>query len=314
VKKERRFAGASAFRQALEARLNQRAKREGLDVQRLRRQVAFDRLLCRLFSEGAAHWALKGGYAMELRIAGARATRDIDLALRQRIQARGEALNLRILKMLQAAAAQDKADFFTFTIGEPGMDLDGAPYGGARYPVECRMDGRVFARFHLDVGVGDTIIEPLEEIHGQAWLNFAGIPAAVFLATPREQQFAEKLHAYTLPRGERPNSRVRDLVDMVLLIHGGLDVVRLVSAVAKTFRHRATHDIPQELLSPPSGWEGPFAELAEECGLPPDIATGFEEVAGFVASLNLPAPTHSRHSRRASDQSARARQRSKGQD
>jgi hypothetical protein len=290
VKIERRFADAAAFRQALETRLNQKAKREGLDVQRLRRQVAFDRLLCRLFSEGAVHWALKGGYAMELRMAGARATRDIDLALRQRIRASGEALNLRILKMLQAAAAQDQADFFTFVIGEPMADLDGAPYGGARYPVECRMDGRVFTRFHLDVGVGDTIIEPLEEIQGHGWLDFAGIPSTVFFATPREQQFAEKLHAYTLPRGKRPNSRVRDLVDMVLLIRGRLDAVRLISAIEKTFKRRGTHDIPGQLVSPPADWAGPFAELAGECNLPTDIATGFGEVAKCVASLNLPPP------------------------
>ncbi len=289
MKKGHKFANAASFRQALETRLNQKARREGLDVQRLRRQVAFDRLLCRLFSDGASRWALKGGYAMELRIAGARATRDIDLALRQSIRAKGEALNLRILEMLQTAAALDKADFFVFVIGEPTMDLDGAPYGGARYPVECRMDGRVFARFHLDVGVGDTLIEPLEEIHGQAWLGFAGIPAAVFPATPREQQFAEKLHAYTLPRGARPNSRVRDLVDMILLIRGGLEVPRLVSAIEKTFRRRKTHDIPGQLASPPAAWAGPFAELAGECGIAADIAARFEEVAGFVVSLRMTA-------------------------
>jgi len=33
----------------------------------------------------------------------------------------------------------------------------------------------------------------------------------------REQQFAEKIHAYTLPRSAT-NSRVKDLVDMALLI------------------------------------------------------------------------------------------------
>ena len=28
------------------------------------------------------------------------------------------------------------------------MDLDAAPYGGARYPVESRLDGRAFVKFH----------------------------------------------------------------------------------------------------------------------------------------------------------------------
>ena len=58
-------------------------RREGGDIQRMRRQTAFDRLLCRLFHEGNAPWLLKGGYAMELGIKTARTTRDIDLALRE---------------------------------------------------------------------------------------------------------------------------------------------------------------------------------------------------------------------------------------
>ena len=33
---------------------------------------------------------------------------------------------------------------------------------------------------------------------------------------PCEQQFAENLHTYTLPRKGVANTRVRDLVDMVL--------------------------------------------------------------------------------------------------
>ena len=55
-----------------------------MDVQRLRRQVAFDRLLARLFpkrSETKYPWILKGGYAMELRIRAARTTKDLDLTL-----------------------------------------------------------------------------------------------------------------------------------------------------------------------------------------------------------------------------------------
>ena len=45
---ERQYATASAFRTALEARLNERARRDGVDRHRLRRQVAFDRLLARM--------------------------------------------------------------------------------------------------------------------------------------------------------------------------------------------------------------------------------------------------------------------------
>jgi hypothetical protein len=77
----RRYASAAAFRVALETRLKAISKAEGIDLQRLRRQVSFDRLLARLFAEKNAPWLLKGGYAMELRLRTARTTKDIDISL-----------------------------------------------------------------------------------------------------------------------------------------------------------------------------------------------------------------------------------------
>lgn len=79
---ERVYTTAASFRQALEARLFRLAEAEGVDLMRLRRQVAFDRLLARVLSDGGDSWALKGGYALELRSRTARTTRDIDLTLR----------------------------------------------------------------------------------------------------------------------------------------------------------------------------------------------------------------------------------------
>jgi Nucleotidyl transferase AbiEii toxin, Type IV TA system len=85
-----------------------------------------------------------------------------------------------------------------------------------------------FARFHLDAGVGDVIVEPLETIVCQDWLAFAGIESSRVRMIAREQQFAEKIHAYTLPRNIA-NNRVKDLVDMALLIgSGGLDKQRIL--------------------------------------------------------------------------------------
>src|ERR1700677_1643114 len=81
----KKYATAAAFRRALEDRLQDIARKEGVDLQRRPRQVAFDRLLARLFQEGqsrALPWVLKGGYAMELRIKAARTTKDIDLTMR----------------------------------------------------------------------------------------------------------------------------------------------------------------------------------------------------------------------------------------
>lgn len=145
----KRYATAAAFRRALEDRLRDIAGNEGVDLQRLRRQVAFDRLLARLFQSGqplAQPWVLKGGYAMELRIKAARTTKDIDLTMRSVVSSgdkKADTKNLAVLEKLQEAAGFTSDDFFSYTVGEPIADLDAAPYGGARFPIEARVDGRV---------------------------------------------------------------------------------------------------------------------------------------------------------------------------
>ena len=280
------YTTATAFRQALEARLMNLSRSEGIDVQRLRRQLSFDRLLARLFKEAKEPWALKGGYAMELRLATARTTRDIDLTVIQIITGDEKDRIERILEMLQASAAIDLGDAFTFLVGEPVMDLDAAPYGGGRFPVEARMDGRVFAKFHLDVGVGDVVIEPLEYLQGRDWLEFAEISTAAFPAISSEQQFAEKYHAYTLPRQDRENSRVRDLVDMLLLIgNGKLNHGKTADSLKLTFNRRTTHAFPKETSTPSFAWEKPFAALAAECGLDENIDTALSELKSFINKL-----------------------------
>ncbi|HVB85314.1 MAG TPA: nucleotidyl transferase AbiEii/AbiGii toxin family protein [Candidatus Dormibacteraeota bacterium] len=286
----KRYATAAAFRRALEDRLQDTASKEGVDLQRLRRQVAFDRLLARLFHVGeplALPWVLKGGYAMELRINAARTTKDIDLTMRSALspgEKKDDKTNLAVLEKLQEAAAFRSDDFFVYTIGEPISDLDAAPYGGARFPVEARLDGRVFVGFHLDVGIGDAVMEPLEVIEGRDWLGFAGIASPSLYMIPREQQFAEKLHAYTLPRSGALNSRVRDLVDMVLLIQSGTLVKsKVAEAIGVTFDRRRTHTLPKMLLYPPTDWRKPFEALAKECRLSEGIESAFAALEKFLS-------------------------------
>jgi hypothetical protein len=187
--------------------------------------------------------------------------------------------------MLQSVADIPLGDWFEYAIGPPVIDLTAAPYGGARYPVEARMDERIFARFHLDAGIGDVVMQPLETIICRDWLGFAGIESARVRMIAREQQFAEKIHAYTLPRNAA-NSRVKDLVDLALLIRsGGLDKQRILDALHLTFERRGTHDLPGGLVPPPADWQIPFQALAEECGLPTDIAAVFAGVQEYLQEV-----------------------------
>ena len=76
-----RYASAAAFRRALETRLLAQSRNGGVSLIRLRKSVAFDRLLARVFAVAPDRWVLKGGLALDYRLgARARTTMDIDLA------------------------------------------------------------------------------------------------------------------------------------------------------------------------------------------------------------------------------------------
>jgi len=69
---------------ALEDRIKRIARDENIDLQKLRRQVAYERFFARLFQLGHPDWVLKGGYAMEFRFQNARTTKGRDFTVRNR--------------------------------------------------------------------------------------------------------------------------------------------------------------------------------------------------------------------------------------
>ncbi len=288
----KRYATATAFRTALEARLRQRAGGSQTSLGRVRRQVAFERFLARLFHEASSPWLLKGGYALELRLGDtARSTRDLDLSVPypQRLITGEGGAGMAVREALADAAERDLGDWFEFAIGPTMADLDGPPGGGARYPLDCRVDGRIFAQFHVDVGLGDQVAGEPEWLVGHDFLAFAGVPPAQLVVLPPAQHFAEKIHAYTFPWQGRPNTRVRDLVDLVLLIDtGALDPAVTVAALRLTFTGRATHPLPRALPPPPQAWATPFAALASEVNLTErTVDAAFARVSGFYATLPI---------------------------
>lgn len=280
------FKTATDFRKSLEKRLQLIATKTNEDLQRLRRKVAFDRLLARIFSQEKGDFFLKGGYAMELRIGQARATKDIDLTCIRRIKNEDQLLNELILQELQTLAQIDLGDHFIYQIGKAQIDLENAPYGGARYPVSALIDGKLFVRFQLDIGV-DIVANKIENIEGANWLEFCGIPSPIIPTISIEQQFAEKLHAYTLPRENKLNSRVKDLIDMILLLQmRNFKLEEARYALERVFKARNTHSLPQKLNEPPFQWEPQFTIMAAECGLSLNIGEAFRVVSHFYEEMN----------------------------
>jgi Nucleotidyl transferase AbiEii toxin, Type IV TA system len=77
-----RYESGAAFRRALEDSLRTLSLSSTLPLVRLRKMVAFDRLLARLIAAEPDRWVLKGGLALQFRLGSrARKTKDIDLFL-----------------------------------------------------------------------------------------------------------------------------------------------------------------------------------------------------------------------------------------
>jgi len=284
-----------ALRAALQARLRNLARQRGTDLQRLQRRVAFERLLARLFAGRDPPWLLKGGYALELRLPNrARSTLDLDLSvpeperlLSSPIGSEPARRDAEIHEQLQIAAERDLDDGFQFLVRLPRRVA--MPGGGIRCSVEARLAGRAFARFHLDVGLGDPVLDPPEWVTGSNLLDFARIPAARVALYPVAPQFAEKIHAYTFPWQDRDNTRVKDLVDLVLLIHAGqIDPERARRALRATFAARASHPLPLRLPEPPPDWAEPYAALAQELDLPAaTLSQAYAYLVGYWSAWQL---------------------------
>src|SRR5271157_845685 len=289
MKPEQKYRTAQSMRIALEDRLNRISRDKGVDIMHMRRHVAFDRLLARLFSGHSKDLIVKGGYALELWINNARTTRDIDISFKGDLGGvwTGERSSdpKALQNFLQNLVSLHSKDYFEFIIGNAVFDLDNAPYGGYRLPIEARMAGRIFIKFEIDVAAGDVWIEPHDSIKTQDWFGFAGIEAPRVPVISQEQQFAEKIHAYTLPR-KTPNSRVKDLVDILLLIERGtLKTDKLRKVLPKTFTRRKTHDIPSDLPDPPVSWNTPFKKMAETIGLPGDLHSAIDRIRQFYRTI-----------------------------
>ncbi|RCG32095.1 nucleotidyl transferase AbiEii/AbiGii toxin family protein [Sphaerisporangium album] len=272
------------LRKALESRLKQQAEVNGTDLGRLRRRALFDRLAARLAAEASDRWVLKGGAALEFRLLNrARATKDLDLALRDQTLT-GNALRDELIEVL---AEDVDGDRFVFRVGPPQeLDSDSAGRPAWRFSVEGHLAGKVFAAIRLDVVQRSEELAATEQIELPGVLAFADIAPRKIEAVHRRQHFAEKLHAFTRDYGVRPNTRVKDLVDLVLLLEDGLRPDRELLAVAEhVFAVRATHPLPLSIPDPPPSWAGTYPDQAANLTeASTDLHTAMLIVRGFWAT------------------------------
>lgn len=250
----------------------------------IRKLVAFDRLLARVFYNKDESFALKGGYSLELRLGRSRTTQDVDLIIQSRLLPDSLPEHGQEIKaILQEKLDRDLGDYFTFRLAKVSPLL-AATIGGYRIQSTALLGGTHFEEFHLDIAIAETDPSPLDELKGESWLDFANVDQAKVLAIPQELQFAEKLHAYTHHREDRENTREKDLIDMVILISRNLDPEETKVRVHSVFAARKTHELPIEINRPPSSWGKVFAKHAEELNYPGTLEDAFNSVNSFYES------------------------------
>jgi len=284
-----KYETPEAFRTALEQRLKNEAEASGRALLRLRKRVAFERFLARLATSESSGWVLKGAFALELRLGlRTRTTKDIDLGRADDEEAATEHLN--------AATRVDLGDFFSFDVRRtPALDA-ATGFRAVRYTARADLAGRRFEQFPVDVAFSESSPIQAKSFLTANSLEFAEIAASRLPVIPLEQHVAEKLHAYTSSygRGERESTRVKDLVDLVLIAElAELDAKRLSRALATTFEQRARQPLPSVVPPPPLSWARPYAGLAREVGLEADIAAGHAGAARLLDPI-LEADTEGR--------------------
>jgi len=264
---------------SLSHRLRNRAAELAVDPARLRRHLVFQRVLARLAPSG--QWVLKGGFSLEVRLALAgRATMDLDMVL---AEAAASALDLQDL--LDEALASDLDDDFTFSIALPralpARDM-GTP--GWRVKVQASVAGQRFEQITLDVVIApDEIVGAVQQIVVEPVIAGAGFEAATVPAVDIAQHSAEKLHAYCrVYANDQPSSRVKDLVDLVLMIEAGLLPPDAWAARCSHVFHVRDGSLPPAgLPAPPESWRAPYEQTADDLGISAaSLTDAYDLVAG----------------------------------
>jgi hypothetical protein len=275
------YETAQALRTALERRLLNRSKQTGVALDRLRRRVLFERVVARLEAANPGRWVLKGGMALDVRLRDkARLTKDIDLGLRDDVNDPRH-LHDQIARAFDIDGDRDR---FVLSAAEPEqLVADDAGRVTWRVRVAAELAGKPFGGIGLDVSPRAHELERTELVTLPNLLEFAGIPAPVIEIIDIQRHGAEKFHAMLRDYGDRDNTRVRDLVDIVLLIeHDELEPSLVGEAVTSVWAERDGAKPPRTFPALPPNWPHRYEQLATENGL---TAKSFDDAVILVERL-----------------------------
>jgi len=261
VTAERGYGSPDAFRRALTDRLRAAARESRWDLPQLQRQMAYDRLLERLYFVDDG-WIVKGAAALLAREIGVRASIDIDVY-------RAKALEIAEAE-LRAAAARDIGDWFRFELGPRQPAGDGSP--AVRLPVLAYIGQTEWASFHVDLVGSDIVMTGTpDDVPPLARVAIPDVEQHGYRAYPLVDHIADKIASMfqRYGRGQQTSTRFRDLVDLVSITGGAtVDAEAQVTALRSEERRRQI-TLPERFDVPDrAAWEAGYAREAERSLLP----------------------------------------------
>lgn len=177
------------------------------------RQEHFRRFLSRIFSEADdSRWMLKGGTGVLARVGSARATRDVDLFLREQ-SLEGALADLRRLAVI------DLGDFFRFEYREHGSAVGGqqAYVEGYHVGFDVYIGANKRGTLNVDLVVNAMITDAPTVKSPANGLHIPKLPSYDYRLYPVVDQIADKVCATLADYSGKPSSREWDLVDLVVL-------------------------------------------------------------------------------------------------
>lgn len=268
------YGSPNSFRRALTDKLKALAAESKWEPPQLQRQIAYDRLLERLYlvDEG---WVVKGATALLARDLGVRGTIDIDLYRQVALE---EATH-----ELREAAALDLGDWFTFELGAEQPVSDDT--GGLRVPVRASVGPTLWASFHVDLlGAELTMTGSPERMPALARVGMPDVEQHGYRVYPLVDHVADKVAATfdRYGRSRATSTRYKDLVDLVAIasapsVEAGAQMTALASEAG-----RRGIKLPQRFVVPDRElWVPGYAAEARRSLLA--VAQTLDEALAIVA-------------------------------
>ena len=275
----RGHASPAAFRRALTDKLTTVAQTGKWSLGQLQRQIAYDRLLERLYAADEG-WVVKGATALLARDLGVRASIDVDVF---------RAAELEVAEReLREATALDLGDWFVFEAGAAQQVGDGT--AGRRVPIRTLIGPTDWARFHVDlVGSEVTMTGTPEQMPALARVTMPDVEQRGYRVYPLVDHVADKIAA-TFDRygkSRSPSTRYKDLIDLVAIASAASVDAEAQIVALRSEAERRLIELPADFTVPDREvWKRGYEAEAARSLL--EVAATLEEALELMARFANP--------------------------